>query len=153
MYTFYYQSPLAFLEIKTTETDVVQLSFKEEAGESSRDLPNVMQECIRQLDEYFAGKRAEFQLPLKPHGTAFQEKVWKALQTIPYGETISYKQLAERVDNPKACRAVGSANGRNPIGIIIPCHRVIAADGTLGGYAYGLKAKKTLLDLEHPSNL
>ena len=87
-------------------------------------------------------------MPLAPEGTTFQCSVWKALQTIPYGQTISYKELAERVENPKACRAVGTANGRNPIAIIIPCHRVIAANGTLGGYAGGLDIKTILLKLE-----
>lgn len=144
----YYSSPVGILEIKSTESHITQLLFKESAKASSENIPAVMKECIRQLDEYFSGNRKDFTLPLALEGTNFQCSVWKALQTIPYGQTISYKQLAERVENPKACRAVGSANGRNPIAIIIPCHRVIAANGTLGGYAGGLDIKTILLTLE-----
>jgi methylated-DNA-[protein]-cysteine S-methyltransferase len=103
---------------------------------------------MRQLREYFAGKRAAFDLPLAPEGTAFQRSVWRQLQEIPYGETISYGELARRVGNPKASRAVGSANGANPVPIVIPCHRVIAGDGTLGGFGGGLLTKQTLLTLE-----
>jgi len=105
-------------------------------------------EAARQLREYFAGKRAEFDLPLAPEGTAFQRTVWRQLQQIPYGETISYGELARRVGNPKASRAVGSANGANPLPIVIPCHRVIAGDGTLGGFGGGLPTKQMLLALE-----
>lgn len=144
----YYSSPVGILEIKSTESHITQLLFNECAKTSSENIPAVMKECIRQLDEYFSGSRKYFTLPLAPEGTNFQCSVWKALQTIPYGQTISYKQLAERVENPKACRAVGTANGRNPIAIIIPCHRVIAANGTLGGYAGGLDIKTILLKLE-----
>lgn len=148
MSIFYYSSPVGVLEIKSTESHITQLLFKESAKTSSENIPAVMKECIRQLDEYFSGNRKDFTLPLAPEGTTFQRSVWKALQTIPYGQTISYKELAERVENPKACRAVGTANGRNPIAIIIPCHRVIAANGTLGGYAGGLDIKTILLKLE-----
>ncbi len=152
MNTFYYSSPVGILELKSTETHITQLQFTQSSGTSSRHIATVMEECIRQLDEYFAGKRQEFTLPLAPEGTRFQESVWAALQTIPYGQTISYKQLAEKVMNPKACRAVGSANGRNPIAIIIPCHRVIAADGSLGGYSGGLDVKIKLLQVEGNTN-
>jgi methylated-DNA-[protein]-cysteine S-methyltransferase len=103
---------------------------------------------VKQIDEYFNKKRSIFNLPLAPHGTDFQVKVWKALQTIPYGETRSYGEIAAVIGNPKACRAVGMANNRNPIAIIIPCHRVIGHDGSLTGYAGGLKIKQKLLDLE-----
>jgi len=109
--------------------------------------PLIRATCI-QLDEYFAGKRRIFELPLSPEGTPFQQTVWKRLQEIPYGQTISYAQLAKAVGNPKACRAVGSANGKNPIPIIIPCHRVIASDGSLGGFSSGLENKIQLLALE-----
>ncbi len=105
-------------------------------------------EAARQLREYFAGTRSEFDLPLAPQGTPFQRSVWRKLQEIPYGETISYGELARRVGNPKASRAVGSANGANPLPIVIPCHRVIAGDGTLGGFGGGLPTKQTLLALE-----
>lgn len=101
-----------------------------------------------ELEQYFNGQRTEFQIPLDYAGTKFQEQVWKQLLKIPFGQTISYKELAKRIKNAKAVRAVGSANGKNPLTIIVPCHRVIASDGELGGYAGGLKLKKKLLDLE-----
>ncbi|MFA0411948.1 methylated-DNA--[protein]-cysteine S-methyltransferase, partial [Vibrio splendidus] len=102
----------------------------------------------KQLDEYFAGKRTSFDLPLKPQGTDFQLKAWVALTTIPYGETISYGEQAKRMDNPKAVRAVGGANGKNPFSIVVPCHRVIGANGTLTGYTGGMNRKEWLLDFE-----
>jgi methylated-DNA-[protein]-cysteine S-methyltransferase len=105
-------------------------------------------EVIRQLRAYFDGELREFDLPLAPEGTAFQLRVWNSLRTIPYGETISYGQLAQRIGNPKAVRAVGLANGCNPIPIIIPCHRVIGSDGSLTGFGGGLPNKKKLLALE-----
>ncbi len=104
--------------------------------------------AIRQLKEYFAGKRADFDLPLAPDGTEFQRTVWRQLQEIPYGETISYGELARRVGNPKASRAVGAANGQNPIPIVIPCHRVIGSNGKLTGFGGGLPTKERLLALE-----
>ena len=107
-------------------------------------------EVVRQLREYFAGQRTGFELPLALEGTEFQRKVWRKLQEIPYGETISYGELAKRVGNPKASRAVGSANGKNRIPIVIPCHRVIAGDGGLGGFGGGLSVKEKLLSLEKP---
>ena len=108
----------------------------------------LLKKASKQLTEYFEGKRREFELPLEPIGTDFQLKVWKALQEIPYGETRSYKQIAERVGNDKASRAVGLANNRNPISIFIPCHRVIGSNGKLVGYGGGLDIKEKLLNLE-----
>jgi methylated-DNA-[protein]-cysteine S-methyltransferase len=105
-------------------------------------------EVIRQLQAYFGGELKDFDLPLVPEGTEFQLSVWRSLRTIPYGETISYAQLAQRIGNPKAVRAVGLANGSNPIPIIIPCHRVIGSDGSLTGFGGGLPTKKKLLALE-----
>jgi methylated-DNA-[protein]-cysteine S-methyltransferase len=105
-------------------------------------------DAIRQLKEYFAGKRADFELTLAPDGTEFQKTVWRQLQEIPYGETISYGELAKRVGNPKASRAVGAANGQNPIPIVIPCHRVIGSNGKLTGFGGGLPTKEKLLALE-----
>ncbi len=102
----------------------------------------------RQLAEYFAGKRRAFDVPLSVHGSKFQEAVWGALQTIPYGETRSYQQIARQIGSAKAARAVGMANNRNPILILIPCHRVVGKDGTLVGYAGGIERKQYLLDLE-----
>ena len=102
----------------------------------------------RQLSEYLAGKRRKFNLKVAPQGTSFQRQVWAQLKKVPYGKTVSYKQLARAVGKPRAVRAVASACGANPIAIVIPCHRVIRSDGSLGGYFYGLKAKQALLDLE-----
>jgi methylated-DNA-[protein]-cysteine S-methyltransferase len=104
--------------------------------------------AIEQLRAYFAGELREFTLPLAPDGTSFQLRVWNELTRIPYGETISYRELADRIGNPKACRAVGLANGSNPIAIIVPCHRVIGANGKLTGYGGGLPVKEKLLALE-----
>jgi methylated-DNA-[protein]-cysteine S-methyltransferase len=103
---------------------------------------------IRQLDEYFAGARTEFDVPMTLVGTPFQRTVWAALREIPYGETVSYGQLAERIGRRTAVRAVGLANGRNPIGVIVPCHRVVGATGDLTGYGGGLERKRHLLDFE-----
>lgn len=105
-------------------------------------------EARRQLEEYFAGSRQNFDLPLNPGGTDFQRRVWRTLLDIPYGTAISYRELAHRADCPRGYQAVGQANGRNPLPILIPCHRVIGADGTLGGYSGGLDRKRFLLDLE-----
>jgi methylated-DNA-[protein]-cysteine S-methyltransferase len=106
-----------------------------------------------QLDEYFAGARTEFDLPIRLHGTAFQVEVWEQLRTIPYGETISYGELAKRVDRPEAARAVGAANGQNPVAIVVPCHRVIGADGSLTGFGGGLPWKRWLLQREQPQGM
>ena len=108
----------------------------------------VLQATRAQLDEYFSGARKQFDLPLAPQGTPFQTEVWHMLATIPYGETISYAQLAQRVGKPTAMRAVGAANGRNPLPIVLPCHRVIGADGSLTGFGGGLPTKQFLLELE-----
>ena len=108
----------------------------------------ILAQAVKQLEEYFAGKRKTFKVPLELKGTVFQKKVWGELLKIPYGKTRAYKDIACGIRNKKAMRAVGTANGKNPISIIVPCHRVIAADGTLGGYFGGLKAKRKLLDLE-----
>ena len=108
----------------------------------------ILQETVRQLNEYFAGKRRTFSLPLDPTGTPFQKAVWNALSAIPYGETRSYSQIAEHVGRPAAVRAVGAANGRNPLSIVVPCHRVVGANAQLTGFAGGLPVKAYLLALE-----
>jgi methylated-DNA-[protein]-cysteine S-methyltransferase len=110
-------------------------------------------EVRRQLDQYFARRRTRFELPLDAKGTTFQRTVWRALEAIEYGQTISYGELARRISNPAAVRAVGSANGHNPISIVVPCHRVIGSSGALTGYAGGLAAKRLLLELEAPLSL
>lgn len=108
----------------------------------------ILDRTEKQLNEYLAGKRQAFDLPLQAEGTPFQQQVWRRLSAIPYGKTCSYQDIARQIKNPKACRAVGTANGRNPLSIIVPCHRVIAADGTLGGYGGGLTIKEKLLAIE-----
>lgn len=108
----------------------------------------VLRAAIAQLEEYFAGTRTDFELPLDPHGTAFQQKAWEVLRSIPYGETISYGEQARRLGAPSAARAVGAANGRNPIPIIVPCHRVVGSDGSLTGFAAGIESKQWLLHHE-----
>ena len=113
--------------------------------ERRRSLPGPLGEAKRQLREYFGGERRDFDLPLSPAGTAFQRRVWDELRRIPYGETVSYGELARRIGRPTASRAVGAANGRNPLAIVVPCHRVIGTDGTLTGYGGGLPVKETLL--------
>ncbi|MES2217316.1 MAG: methylated-DNA--[protein]-cysteine S-methyltransferase [Pseudomonadota bacterium] len=109
---------------------------------------NLLKTAEQQLIEYLDGKRKTFTLPLQAEGTPFQQRVWKELMKIPYGQTRAYKDIATAIENAKACRAVGTANGQNPLSIIVPCHRVIAADGTLGGYAGSVPIKKMLLDIE-----
>ena len=112
----------------------------------------ILGEAKRQLAEYFAGKRAQFDLPLEPRGTEFQKKVWQSLRTIPYGKTNSYLEIARAVGSPRACRAVGGATGRNPLSIVVPCHRVIGANGALTGFGGGLETKAKLLALEARAN-
>lgn len=144
----YYESPVGLLEIEETDGFVRGLIFASKKKEISNTTSPLLQKAIEQLDEYFAGKRIDFDLPLKQKGTDFQQKAWDYLLTIPYGKTVSYKEEALAIDSPKGCRAVGSANGRNNIAIIVPCHRVVNEGGGLGGYAYGLEAKRWLLDME-----
>lgn len=122
------------------------------AMDEASDNPFLLQ-VARELEEYFDGTRSSFTLPLELNGTPFQKAVWQALGHIPHGKTCSYKEIAEKVERPQAVRAVGAAIGRNPISIILPCHRVVASDGNLTGFAGGLERKKTLLSLEtHPSD-
>ncbi|TVZ16298.1 methylated-DNA--[protein]-cysteine S-methyltransferase [Maribacter sp. MAR_2009_72] len=113
-------------------------------------IPESLEDAVYQLNEYFEGSRTEFSLKLNPQGTEFQKKVWATLETIPYGRTLSYLQLSKQLGDAKAIRAVGSANGRNPLWIVVPCHRVIGSDGALTGYAGGLHRKKWLLEHESP---
>ncbi|MDR0681132.1 MAG: methylated-DNA--[protein]-cysteine S-methyltransferase [Dysgonamonadaceae bacterium] len=148
MDTGYYHSPVGILEIKADDKAIISVQLCDKIAWRTKSKNPIIRQSIIQLSEYFAGKRRSFDLPLFAKGTEFQEKVWDALLQLPYGKTVSYAEVAKIVRHPKAWRAVGSANGKNPIAIIIPCHRVIASDGTLGGYAHGLDIKKQLLDLE-----
>lgn len=142
-----YQSPFGMMRIRDDEKGITELSFVDEAAETKPET-ELEKKAVKELKEYFAGKRKKFDLPLSYQGTDFQMKCWKALQEIPYGETRSYKEEAEMTGNVKAVRAVGGANHNNRICIIIPCHRVINADGKLGGYGGGVERKKQLLELE-----
>ena len=147
------ESPVGMLRLAASEKgliaiDVRKSSISREITAADAQAKAILQTAGTQLAEYFAGKRTSFTVPLDLHGTEFQIESWNALGRIPYGTTISYGQQARNIGNPKACRAVGSANGKNPIPIIVPCHRVVAADGSLGGYSLGLKMKKQLLNLE-----
>lgn len=144
-------TPIGDLTVCVEDGKVTNLLFGSELSKGDylrEEEDKLIREVFLQLGEYFAGKRKTFDLPLAPVGTPFQLSVWKALQTIPYGQTRSYRDVAIQVGNPKAARAIGSANHHNPIAIIIPCHRVIAADGSLGGFGGGLPIKAFLLDLE-----
>ena len=132
---------------RLTRIDFVAAHAPADGAADARDSA-VLEEAARQLSEYFPGKRKAFSLPLAPDGTAFQRRVWRALIDIPYGETRTYAQIAAAVGSPRACRAVGGANGRNPLPIVIPCHRVVGTGGSLTGYAGGMKAKAKLLALE-----
>lgn len=139
-------SPIGPLTLQGTAESLTALRFgSAQAGGSSCPL---LEEAARQLGEYFAGQRQRFALPLSPAGTPFQRSVWCALQEVTYGQTASYRDIASRIGKPNACRAVGMANHRNPLPILIPCHRIIASDGSLTGYAGGLAAKEFLLKLE-----
>lgn len=144
----YYQSPVGLLEIQDADGCIVSLRVVETGEYIAKPLTDVLEQAILQLTEYFAGKRINFDLPIKQSGTDFQKKAWDYLSTIPYGNTVSYKEEAIAIGSPKGSRAVGSANGKNNIAIIVPCHRVINEGGSLGGYAYGLDMKKFLLRLE-----
>lgn len=143
----YYQSPVGLLQIGEVDGSISSLRFVSERTMQEAVTP-LLSMAVKQLSEYFTGQRKKFDLPLKQDGTQFQQKVWAYLSTIPYGETVSYKSMASAIGLPKGSRAVGSANGKNHIAIIVPCHRVINESGNLGGYAYGLEAKKFLLDME-----
>ena len=154
-YYDYYESPLGKILLVANERALTGLHFHGEKYYPAIDpvwqfKPDAkfIVRARGQLDEYFAGQRTEFDLPVEPAGTAFQRGVWRALQKIPYGATTHYGALAQRIGQPTASRAVGAANGRNPISIVIPCHRVIGANGDLTGYAGGLDRKQALLRLE-----
>lgn len=148
-----YHSPLGILYLVEENQKITHLSFSDKVCEQleQKQTP-LLTKATEQLSEYFSHKRSFFDLPLAPKGTAFQQKVWQALLEIPYGQTASYADIATRIQNPKACRAVGMANHQNPIAILIPCHRVIGKSGSLTGYAGGLSIKKYLLNLEKESS-
>ena len=147
----YIDTPIGQFELTGTSQGIQ--SFKRFSGKArpSEELPEVLQSAVKQLTEYFAGQREEFDLKLDwGNATEFNKAVWAALVQIPFGRTTSYSKIAEQIGNPPAVRAVGLANRNNPIAIIVPCHRVIAKNGDLQGYFYGLEAKRFLLQLENP---
>lgn len=144
-----YETPIGMLTIVCTPEHLIQIDFGEQPIPNANfEKSELTDRTFAQLMEYFSGKRRTFDLPLLPKGTEFQKKVWDALQTIPYGKTQTYSEIAEQIANPRACRAVGMANNRNPIPIIIPCHRVIGKSGHLIGYGGGIEIKVFLLELE-----
>ena len=159
MNSCYFDSPIGRLIICEENGEIIQLyleGYVDEAGEKntrtqlqvSQNISPILKETCKQLSEYFAGERREFQIPIRPQGTDFQKKVWNALQEIPYGATRSYQDIAVAIDSPKSVRAVGQANHNNHILLVVPCHRVISKSGTLGGFGCGLEVKRYLLELE-----
>jgi methylated-DNA-[protein]-cysteine S-methyltransferase len=150
METTYIKTPLGIAKIIGDEMGISVISVSD-AGELSKTIPTVLQEAISQINDYFEGKRTDFTFKLNPSGTPFQQKVWKGLLDIPFGKTMSYLELSKKLGDVKAIRAVASANGKNPLWIVVPCHRVIGADGSLTGYAGGLWRKKWLLEHENPT--
>ncbi|MGI6591396.1 MAG: methylated-DNA--[protein]-cysteine S-methyltransferase [Eggerthellaceae bacterium] len=145
---FPYQTPFGHVTIQVEDGAVTRLAFGDRPLEGQRRPTALSNHAANELQEYFAGKRRAFDIPLRLSGTPFQREVWEALQRIPYGQTRSYGEVAAAIGHAGASRAVGQANNRNPVPIFVPCHRVIAADGSISGYAFGPKVKQFLLDLE-----
>lgn len=150
IYFYEYQSPIGTLTVAEEGGKITRLTTDtfSSSAQQCRKLTPVIEALLTQLDEYFSGTRKRFSVPINPIGTAFQKKVWQALMEIPYGKTCSYKDIAVKIGKPKACRAVGGANNKNPIMILIPCHRVIGKNGTLTGYYGGIDKKEFLLKSE-----
>jgi methylated-DNA-[protein]-cysteine S-methyltransferase len=149
--TVHYKSSVGWLRLVASDHALLELSFVQKGTAPSQNRNPILKNACLQLGEYFAKKRQSFDLPLELNGTHFQKSVWRALQNIPYGETCSYQDIAKATGNPRAVRAVGGANNKNPMAIIIPCHRVIGASGDLVGFGGGLKKKEFLLGLEKPA--
>jgi len=144
------KTPLGIAKICGDENGISEISVADE-GDVSNEIPLVLQEAVLQLNDYFDGNRTDFSFKLNPTGTEFQQKVWRGLLEIPFGKTMSYLKLSKKLGDVKAIRAVASANGKNPLWIVVPCHRVIGTDGSLTGYAGGLWRKKWLLEHENPT--
>lgn len=145
---FYENTPVGKLCIGEREGAITRVTWNQIPADAAEEETELIRKCKQELDEFFRGERTTFDLPLAPEGTPFQKKVWEALREIPYGETRTYKDIAIAVGSPKGFRAVGMANNKNPIAILIPCHRVIGSDGKLVGYAAGMETKTFLLALE-----
>ena len=150
METAYIPTPLGIAKIEGDETGLNAITVLDEGEELTTVIPEVLEDAVYQLQEYFDGKRETFNLELNPDGTDFQKRVWDGLLKLPYGKTVSYLDLSRTLNDVKAIRAVAAANGKNPLWIVVPCHRVIGSDGSLTGYAGGLHRKKWLLDHENP---
>ena len=148
MYQKSYKSPIGTLYIVEENEKIIEIRYENKKEEVLEKNTKILEKAVQELEEYFKGKRKEFDIPLNPKGTEFMKKVWKELQKIPYGKTTSYGKIAEKIGNPKASRAVGMANHNNPIPIIIPCHRVIGKNNKMVGYALGIDKKEYLLNLE-----
>ena len=148
--TTYYKTPIGTAKIVGNKNGIQAVSVLEEDIDTSKEIPKCLQDCVTQLEDYFEGKTNNFNLKLNPQGTTFQKKVWNELLNIPYSKTRTYLEQSKALGDVKAIRAVASANGKNPIWIIIPCHRVIGSDGSLTGYAGGIWRKKWLLAHENP---
>lgn len=142
------KTPQGTLKLSGSQAGISEIKFLNEKQETSTDIPNFLLPAVQQLQAYFMGELKEFDLKLDLQGTDFQKKVWQALLEIPYGKTISYLELSRKLGDVKAIRAVASANGKNPVWIVVPCHRVIGSDGSLTGYAGGIERKKFLLEHE-----
>ena len=151
METAFIHTPLGIAKMEGDADGLATISVLNDTISPSTIIPEVLEDAVYQLQEYFNGQRDSFSLTLNPDGTDFQKKVWNALQDIPFGKTISYLELSKRLGDVKAIRAVAAANGKNPLWVVFPCHRVIGSDGSLTGYAGGLHRKKWLLDHESPS--
>jgi len=149
--TAYYKTPIGTAKIVGDENGIIAVSVMDDVLETSAEIPEILKNCVQQLDEYFNGSRTEFNLKLNPQGTDFQKRVWNELLLVPYGKTRSYLEQSKKLGDAKAIRAVASANGKNPIWIIIPCHRIIGSNDSLTGYAGGIWRKKWLLEHESPS--
>jgi len=146
----YYKTPIGIARIVGDEHGISSISVLDSNDERSNNIPGCLKDCVDQLEEYFQGTRKSFNLNLNPQGTEFQKEVWRLLQQIPYGETITYLKQSEKFGDVKAIRAIASANGKNPLWIVIPCHRVIGSNGSLTGYSGGLWRKRWLLEHENP---
>ena len=147
-YATCYQSEIGPFAIVGNQKGILTIKFNKKPSKIDHNLPACMRECLRQMDEYFKGRRKKFSVPLQLEGTDFQKAVWRQLKKIPFGRTASYGDVARAIDRPRAFRAVGNANNKNPIPVIIPCHRVIGSDGKLVGFGGGIWRKEWLLDHE-----
>jgi len=149
--TTYYKTPIGTAKIVGNENGISAVTVMDDAMKTSAEIPEILKDCVQQLEEYFNGTRKQFNLKLNPQGTEFQKRVWMELMLVSYGKTRTYLEQSKQLGDAKAIRAVASANGKNPIWIIIPCHRIIGSDGSLTGYAGGIWRKKWLLEHENPS--